>query len=149
MLQACHDSRRTMLKTYTLVFHNRLLAPIYIDFNRDALFFTDAYAIRDFIPFSDIRAVDTKEVQGKVQRIMLGFETWRSGIRNLEGLLHFQNLDRMVFEAGNDVRNTIMLKKVYKRLFEWHWKESQRGGKVRAKIEERSKDEMKKRWGRK
>ncbi|KAH7409473.1 hypothetical protein BKA64DRAFT_665024 [Cadophora sp. MPI-SDFR-AT-0126] len=76
MLQACQNSRRTIQKTYTLALHHRLSAPIYIDFDRDALFFTDASAIRDFFPFSDLRPIYMKEVQEKALRIMLGFQTW-------------------------------------------------------------------------
>ena len=147
MLQACRDSRKVMLKIYTLAFHNRLLAPIYIDFNRDSLFFTDPYAIKDFVPFTDLRTVDMKEIEEKVERIMLGSEVRRSASRSLEGLLKFGNLDRMIFEAGNDVNNAAVLKHVYKELFEWSWQDFQGRGKVRSKIEERSREEMKKRWG--
>lgn len=63
LLQAFHDSRKAMVKIYTLAFHNRLLAPFNIDFNRDSLFFVDSYAIKDFVPFTDLRTVDIRRLK--------------------------------------------------------------------------------------
>jgi len=76
---------------------------------------------------------------------MLGFEVCLIASRSLEGLLKFGNLDRMIFEGGNDVNNTAVLRHVYRNF------SSRPGKRTKAvegsvKIEEQGREKMKKRW---